>query len=66
MVWCCAASSNPAPSSVSISAPVIAPLDGEFKSAQTFSATRGLPPVANVTSIPRAASCPQESRAGFL
>ena len=66
MVWCCAASSNPAPSSVAISAPVIAPLDGGFKSAQTFSATRGLPPVATVTSIPRAANCPKESRAGFL
>ena len=42
---------------------MIVPLDGKSKSAHTFSATRGLSPVATLTSIPRAANCPKESRA---
>ena len=66
MVWFCAASSNSSSSSVSISAPVIVPLDAKPKSAQTFSATSGLSPVATLTSMPSAASCASESRAaGF-
>src|SRR6478672_5844785 len=63
IVWFCAAASNAASSSTSISAPVIVPLDIKPKSAQTFSATCGLSPVATLTSIPRAASWASESRA---
>jgi hypothetical protein len=66
MVRFCATSSNPASSSVSISAPVIVPLDAKPSSAQTFSATRGLSPVATLTSIPSVANCARESRAAAL
>ena len=48
---------------------VCADLNSPSKGAITgaeMEATRGLPPVATVTSIPRAANCPKESRAGFL
>ena len=58
-----AASSNLASSRASTSAPVIVPLDGNPKSAQTFSATFGLSPVATLSSMPSAASCANESRA---
>ena len=37
------------------------PLDAKPKSAQTFSATRGLSPVATLTSMPSAASCASDS-----
>jgi len=66
MVLFCAASSNALSSRVSISAPVIVPLDAKPKSAQTFSATCGLSPVATLTSMPKAASCASESRAAAL
>ena len=66
--WCGSAPSrsNPASSRVSISAPVIVPLDTKPRSVQTFSATIGLSPVATLTSIPNAASCARESRAAAL
>ena len=66
MVWFCAASSNPASPSVSISTPVIAPFETKPSSAQTFSATSGLSPVATLTSMPSAANCARESRAAAL
>ncbi len=58
--------SNSAPSSWSICAPVTAPLDTNPISAQTFSATWGLSPVATFTSISSAASLASESRAAAL
>ena len=47
-------------------APVIVPLDAKPSSAQTFSATCGLSPVATFTSMPSAASSRQRIAGGEL
>jgi hypothetical protein len=66
MVQFCTLSSNAASSSESNSAPVTVPLEAKPRSAQTFSATSGLSPVAILTSMPSAASNASESRAAAL
>ncbi len=56
IVLFCAAALNSSASSGSSWAPVMVPLEGKPKSAQTFSATLGLSPVAIFSSMPNAAS----------
>ena len=55
VLFCAAAVNSSAPRGSSW-APVMVPLDAKPKSAQTFSATRGLSPVAIFSSMPRSAS----------
>ncbi len=57
------AASNAASSSPSSSAPVMVPFEAKPNSAQTFSATCGLSPVATLTSMSSAASRASEARA---